>query len=209
MMTQKRIALTGGIATGKSTVTGFLAEAGAQIIDADIIAHELMQPCKPAWRAIVSHFGTHVLLPDQRLDRQRLGDIIFNNSDEKAVLDAITHPLVFHTLDKRYAEIRAANPDAVIIHDIPLLIETGMAETFDVVILVYVPMDVQLQRLMRRNGFSEAEAIARVRSQMPIDEKKHHATHVIDNQGDLETTRKKAAAVLASLKPEGRHKTAL
>ncbi|PIE70734.1 MAG: dephospho-CoA kinase [Deltaproteobacteria bacterium] len=207
-MTQKRIALTGGIATGKSTVAGFMAEAGAQIIDADIIAHELMQPGKPAWRAIVAHFGTHVLLPDQRLDRQTLGDIIFNDPDEKAVLDAITHPLVFQTMDTQHAEIQAVHPDAVIIHDIPLLVETGRVETFDAVILVYIPMEVQLQRLMARNGFSQAEAIARVRSQMPIDEKKHHATHVIDNQGDLETTRKKTGAVLAALKQEGRHRTA-
>jgi dephospho-CoA kinase len=131
--------LTGGIASGKSTVSGFLAEAGARIIDADTIAREVVEPGTPAHDELIAFFGRGILLADGKIDRQRLGDIIFNDSAKKAHLNGIIHPRVYRRIEEMIAEIASQTPDAVVILDIPLLLEAGMKRNLAEVIVVYVP----------------------------------------------------------------------
>ena len=192
--------LTGGIASGKSTVSRFFAEAGARIIDADGIAREVVRKGTPAHGEIVATFGTKVLLPDGEIDRERLGDLIFNDPEEKKRLDAIVHPRVFERSAEMIAAIGQQAPEAVVILDIPLLFEAAMERDLAEVIVVYVPAAVQLQRLMKRDGIAEKAAMARIRSQMPIEEKRRRATLVIDNSGDLAASRAQTLAVYSRLK---------
>jgi len=198
--------LTGGIATGKSTVSGMLSEAGAKIIDADKIARDVVEPGTPAYRDIVAFFGRAILLSDGTLDRKGLGDIIFNDPEKKKRLDAIVHPRVYQRTEARIAEIAAKSPDAVIILDIPLLLETGMRRNLAEVIVVYVPEDLQLQRLMARDQIDAEAALARIRSQMPIEEKRSLATIVIDNSGSLANTRQQSLDVFTHLRRQSKQK---
>ena len=192
--------LTGGIASGKSTISRFLSDAGAQIIDADKIAREVVKPGTPGYDAILAFFGRTILLPDGDIDRKRLGEIIFNDPDKKARLDAIVHPLVFERSAEMIAQIAAETPDAVVIMDVPLLMEADMGRDLEEVIVVYVPETIQLERLMNRDGIDEQAAMARIRSQMPIEEKRKRATLVIDNSGTLSDSRRQAMAVFNRLK---------
>ena len=191
--------LTGGIASGKSTVSGFLADAGARIIDADKIARIVVEPGAPAYDDILSFFGSAILQPDGQIDRERLGDIIFNDPDKKRRLNAIVHPRVFEQSAQRIAEIAAQDPDAVVIMDIPLLLEAGMERDLAEVIVVYVPEPLQLERLMKRDGIGKKAAMARIRSQMHIEKKRKRATIVIDNSGSRKDTQRAAQEVFARL----------
>lgn len=192
--------LTGGIASGKSTIARFFSEVGAQVVDADKIAREVVKPGTPGYDAVVAFFGRTILLPDGDIDRKRLGEIIFNDPDKKASLDAIVHPLVFERSAEMIAQIAAETPDAVVIMDVPLLIEANMGRDFEEMIVVYVPETIQLERLMNRDGIDEQAAMARIRSQMPIEEKRRRATVVIDNSGTLFESRRRALAVFNRLK---------
>ncbi|MFZ0240135.1 MAG: dephospho-CoA kinase [Desulfobacterales bacterium] len=196
--------LTGGIATGKSTVAAVFAEAGAVVIDADRIAHDVIAPGKPARDRIAARFGQSVLLPDGTIDRQKLGAIIFNDPRQKAQLEAIVHPEVAAETGRRLAEIKRLQPRAVVILDVPLLIEAGLDRDLAELIVVYVPEDLQLERLMRRDRLTPTEALVRIRSQMPIEEKKKRATLVIDNSAAPECTREKVRAVFADLEQRSR-----
>lgn len=191
--------LTGGIASGKSTVSGMLAEAGARIIDADTIAREVVKPGTPAFDEIVGFFGRRILLPDGDIDRKGLGDIIFNDSRKKARLDAIVHPRVHRRTEQMVAEIGAKAPEAIVILDIPLLLEAKMERDLAEVIVVYVPEDIQLRRLMARDHIDADAALARIHSQMPIEQKRRLATIVIDNSGSLSDTRKQVLALFNHL----------
>lgn len=191
--------LTGGIASGKSTVSGFLAEAGARIIDADTIAREVVKPGTPAHDEIIAFFGRSILLAHGEIDRQRLGDIIFNDSAKKTHLEEIIHPRVYRRIEEMIAEIAARAPDAVVILDIPLLLEARMERNLAEVIVVYLPEHLQLQRLMARDHIDANAALARIHAQMPIEEKRHLATIVIDNSGSLAATRSQAQAVFNHL----------
>ncbi len=181
--------LTGGIASGKSTVSAFLEDAGAVIVDADKIARDVVRKDQPAWREIVGAFGRSMLLPDGEINRTLLGEIIFNDPVKKQALNRIVHPGVFAETAARLAEIEKKQPNAVVILDVPLLIESGMDSGLSDIIVVYVPESVQIQRLMDRDALTQAQALARIRSQMPIEEKKLRATIVIDNSGSRENTR--------------------
>lgn len=196
--------LTGGIATGKSTVSGILEEAGAIVIDADKIAFDAVLKGTSAWQQIVDHFGDGLLLPGGEIDRPALGDIVFKNPAEKQALNRIVHPFVFGEVADRLKVIEQQSPDAVVMMDVPLLIESGMHRGMSDVIVVYVPENIQLQRLMDRDALSETDAMARIRSQMPIEEKKALASRVIDNSGDLETTRQETLDVLEELRAKVR-----
>ncbi len=187
--------LTGGIASGKSTVSAILAQAGAKIIDADKIAREVVEPGTAAYHDIIGCFGNGILLADGNIDRRALGDIIFHDAKQKAHLDKIVHPRVYQRTEARIAEIRLHAPDAVVILDIPLLLETGNNRNLVAVIVVYVPERLQLQRLMTRDQIDADAALARIRSQMPIEEKRRRATIVIDNSGSLADTRRQALDV--------------
>ena len=191
--------LTGGIGTGKSTVAAVFAEAGAVIIDADEIARDVVAKGRPAWCRIVAHFGRDVLLPDGDIDRKKLGAIIFNDTRQKAHLDRIVHPHVIAETKQQLKEIEKVQPQAVVILDVPLLIEAGMDRDLDEVIVVYTPEAVQLKRLMRRDRLTAAEGLSRIRSQMPIEEKKMRATVVIDNSASPAVTRKRVLTVFADL----------
>jgi dephospho-CoA kinase len=196
--------LTGGIASGKSTVSTFFRDAGAHIVDADQIARQVVRQGMPAHKAIVEAFGSGILLADGEIDRQRLGDIIFHQPAEKKRLDAIVHPRVFEQSANEIACIAARFPAAIVIMDVPLLIESGMHRNLDTVIVVYVPKAVQLQRLMQRDGIDETDARARIRSQMSIEEKRNHATIVIDNSKSRNETRRQTLAAFRQLRNRAR-----
>lgn len=192
--------LTGGIATGKSTVSSFLREAGAIIIDADIIAKEAVLKNRPAWHDIVKTFGKEVLLDDGEINRPYLGDIIFRDHKKKEILNKIVHPFVSKRMFEMVEETRLSFPNSVVILDIPLLIEAGMYKRLEDVILVYTPESIQIKRLINRDSISEADAMYKIRSQMPIEEKKQYATIIIDNSGSIEATKQRATEVFKYLK---------
>lgn len=193
------IGLTGGIATGKSTVSAMFKKAGAMIIDADRIAREVVKKGMPAYREIVAHFGSAVLLPDGEINRNALGDIIFKDPQKKQLLNRIVHPPVKKEVNRQLKQIEQTHPKAVAILDIPLLIEAGMHQDLSEIIVVYTPQYIQIKRLMQRDQISEADALARVCSQMPIEEKKKLATIVIDNSGAIENTRKQTIEIFKRL----------
>lgn len=183
------VGLTGGIACGKSTVARMLAEKGALLIDFDEIAHAVEEPDGPAWREIVSHFGNEFLRADRTIDRRRLGTVVFADRDKLNLLNRLVHPAVFAEWQRRMEEIRKTRPDAIVLSDIPLLIEAGATKMVDLVILVYLPPEKQILRLMMRDGYSREEAVRRLASQMPIDDKLAAADIVVRNDGSLEQTR--------------------
>ena len=194
------IGLTGGIATGKSTVCAILENAGAVIIDADRIARKLVKKNLPAYRQIVDTFGKSILLPGGEINRTALGDLIFNDPRKKQLLNKILHPQVGKETDRQLKRIEKNNPHALVILDIPLLLESGLHKNLSEVIVVYTPEHIQINRLMQRDHISQENALARIRSQMPIEEKKKLATIVIDNSGMLEDTRKQTLEIFQRLK---------
>jgi dephospho-CoA kinase len=181
------IGVTGGIATGKSTVDAMLAAHGAAIIDADELAREVVLPGEPALAEVAQRFGAEMLRPDGTLDRARLGAIVFADPDARRDLERITHPRIAELTQERIAQA-LAGPAPVVAVDIPLLFENGREALFEGVLLVYAPQDVQVRRMRERNGLDTAAAAQRLAAQMPIDEKRARATWVIDNSGDRETT---------------------
>lgn len=192
--------LTGGIATGKSTAAAFLEQAGAVIVDADRIAHDVVRRGLPAWQNIVKHFGKEILETSGEIDREKLGRIIFNDPASRKLLNRLVHPFVRLEMSRQMDDIRSQAPSAVVIQDIPLLFEAGMQDLVPRIIVVYVPKALQVARLIMRNRLSEAEAMARIRSQMPIEEKRKLADILIDNSKTLEQTRSRCIAVYEMLK---------
>lgn len=184
-----KIGLTGGIATGKSTVARLLVERGAFLVDADQIAREVVAPGEPALEAIASLFGQAVIHKDGTLDRKALGAIVFEDKRLLAELEAITHPAIRNRMQERIRDYGDRHPDKLIVADVPLLYETGQESLYEGVMVVYVPEAVQLERLMLRNRMAEAEARRRISLQMDIEEKRRRADWVIDNSGDLEQTK--------------------
>lgn len=182
------IGLTGGIACGKSTVAEMLEKRGAIIIDADVIAREVVGPGKPALKQLVQHFGSEVLLPDGTLNRKKLGSIVFSDENKRKELNSILHPAIRAEMFSRMEHYEHAQPDKLVVVDVPLLYESGLSPMFEKVMVVYVPSEVQLERLMNRDGLNRLEAENRIRAQMPIEEKKRLADIVIDNSGSQEKT---------------------
>lgn len=183
----KVIGLTGGIASGKSTVSRYLKELGAYIIDADIIAREIVKPGKPAYREIVSCFGKEILRPDGEIDRARLGSMVFADPVARERLNQITHPRVKEAMEQELAQCKARGVRIAVL-DVPLLYEAGMDKMADEVWVVWLPEPVQIERLISRDGLDEEAARMRVISQMPLDEKKKRGDVIIDNSGDLDDT---------------------
>jgi dephospho-CoA kinase len=184
------IGLTGGIGSGKSTVSAFLRELGARVLDADEGARAVVEPGTPGFAAVAAEFGPGVVR-DGRLDRQRLADIVFNDKQALERLNGIVHPLVREWTAAQLAEA-AADGAEIVVQDIPLLFEGNYEPMFRSTILVYVPPALQLERLVAR-GMPEADARARIASQLPIDEKRARASYVIDNSGNREETRAQTA----------------
>ncbi|HEX3606720.1 MAG TPA: dephospho-CoA kinase [Candidatus Dormibacteraeota bacterium] len=181
------IGLTGGIATGKSTVAGLLAGRGAVVVDADLLAREVVAPGSPGLEEIARTFGTAMLTPEGELDRPALGALVFADPGARRRLEAITHPRIGALMAERIAEGMGSRAPLVVA-DIPLLFEGGRTGLVEGVLLVNAPDEVQLHRLMLRDGLDEAAARARVAAQMPMAEKRQLATWVIDNGGTPEAT---------------------
>lgn len=179
------IGLTGGIATGKSTVSKFLMEKGAAVIDFDVLAREVTLPDKPAYKEILEEFGTSILNENGFINRKALGEIVFKDDIMRKKLEKITHPRIFELYLNRVVEILSKQDTSMIIADIPLLIEAKQKELFHFVVLVYCSPNNQLKRLMKRNKFSEKEAIAIINTQMPIDEKINYSDIVIANNESI------------------------
>ncbi len=179
------IGLTGGIASGKTTVANLLASFGAAIIDADVVAREVVQPGAPAYEAIVKDFGPGVVLPDGQLDRAALGVRVFKDEAARLRLNQYTHPRVRQTMNAALAQIQQAEPKPpAVVMVIPLLFENGLQDAFTETWLVYTPETLQVERMQRRDGLSADDARARIASQMPLAQKQEWATHIIANAGD-------------------------
>jgi len=201
----KIIGLSGGIGSGKSTVTRMLAELGATTVDADAIVHELQAPGTPMLAKIAEAFGDEVIREDGSLDRAALGAIVFRDPEARARLGAIVHPPVIAEMVRRARAAVAAGAPLVVL-DIPLFFEgqkagtgTATAMDYDATVLVWVPRAVQIERTVARDGCDVAEAERRVAAQMPIDEKRAMATHVIDNSGSVEGTRRQVETLWEDL----------
>ncbi len=191
-----KVGLTGGIGAGKSEVSRLLVASGAVLIDADKIAREVVAPGTPGLAAVVEAFGRGILAPDGSLDRPALGALVFADPQKLAVLNSIVHPLV----GARSAELeRSAPPDAVVVHDVPLLTENGLAPLYDVVVVVDASPETQLDRLVRLRGMSEEDARARMAAQAGREKRLEIADVVIDNDGPLEGLRERVDAVWADL----------
>ena len=196
--------LTGSIATGKSTVSVILKDLGAFIVDADQAARDVVVPGMPAWEKIVSIFGREILTSSGEIDRERLGNIVFNDAKMRSMLEEIVHPEVMRVMDEQITSIRTGYPDAVVILDVPLLIETGMHTGVSEVIVVYCPEDQQIRRLMVRDSISRDEALARVRAQLSIEEKRRYASLLIDNSNTREETRSQVIRVFETLRDKSK-----
>jgi len=189
----KLAGLTGGIATGKTTVANLFREKGIYIIDADLIAREVVKKGMPAWRMIKEEFGDEILREDGELDRKKLGSIVFSSKEKIQKLNSIVHPFV---RERMMEEIeRAISMEKNILLDIPLLFENGIHQWLRPVILVYAPLEVQIERLMKRDGLSREECEKRIRAQMSIEEKKKLADYIIDNSSDISKTKRQVEEV--------------
>lgn len=189
------IGLTGGIASGKSTVSALFVREGAALVDADVIAREVMLPGHPVLAAAVQAFGDRILRADGSLDRAALGDIVFRDPEALQTLNSLTHPAIRKEIRQRMETLEQEDPRRLVIVDIPLLYESELDTLFEQVIVVYVPRRVQLARLMERNGMTLGQAEDRIASQMDIELKRRRATYVIDNSGSLEDTEHQVAAL--------------
>jgi dephospho-CoA kinase len=177
-----RVGLTGGIGAGKSEVSRRLETYGAVLVDADAIAREVVTPGSPGLAEVAAAFGTEVLRPDGALDRPRLGEVVFADPAMLERLNAIVHPLV----GKRMAELeKSADPDAIIVHDVPLIAENGLASAYDVVVVVDTPALLQLERLVKLRGMSKEQAQARMTAQATREQRLAIADFVVDNSGSL------------------------
>lgn len=192
--------LTGGIATGKSTVAAIFRTLGANILDADNIAHTVYRQGLPAWRQIVDHFGETILLPNGEIDRQQLGQLVFHQPEAMKQLNAIVHPHVKTRINNLLETMARDDPQRLAVLDVPLLFETRMDAGLVEVIVVYAPRRVQIQRLMQRDGLTRMDALDRIGAQMSIEEKRQRATMVIDNSGALTDTRRRTQNVFKKIK---------
>lgn len=190
-----RIGLTGSIATGKSTVTNMLKELGAFVIDCDKTARDVVAPGTRSLAKIEAAFGKDAVAADGSMDRVYIGDLVFRNPEMKKRLENILFPLIFEALDEELLRLEREGATPVVFLDMPLLYEVKYDSYVDEVWLVYVPFEVQLSRLMKRNGYTKEEALLRIHSQISVDKKKSLAQQVIDNSGTLEDTKEQVRSL--------------
>ncbi|MGM9892318.1 dephospho-CoA kinase [Limosilactobacillus sp.] len=194
----KVIGLTGGIASGKSTVSGMLAQVGFPIIDADLVAHRLQQPGQPGFERLVDQFGRGILAQNGELDRARLGQLAFGNSDIRKQLNQLMQPLIRETIMEQVAGFKRSRVPVVIL-DAPLLFEQHYDDDCDLTVVVTVDYPTQVQRLQKRNGYDRKTAQERIAAQMPLAQKKAQADLVIDNNGDYHQLQKQVAQLVQRL----------
>ncbi|WP_297966062.1 dephospho-CoA kinase [uncultured Anaerovibrio sp.] len=195
----KIIGLTGGIASGKSTVTKYLRQQGFTVVDCDKIAWQLAEPDQPIWQVYFSRYGGQVINADRTLNRQAVADIVFNNQRELAVINSLVHPLIKEEMLSQTDKAQNRG-EKVIFLDVPLLFEAGYDTIADEIWLVYVNRGTQLRRLMARNGFGREEALRRIDAQMSIEEKKQLSDVIIDNNGDRKALRHQLGVQLSSMR---------
>lgn len=194
------IGLTGGLASGKSLVARIFKSLGCALIDTDAIARDVVVPGTAGWQAVVKEFGPHILAENNTIDRPKLAGIIFNDAGRREILNSILHPLIMRAVREQAAAIEAGDPDAVVVVDVPLLIECGMQDDFDEVVVVWTPRETQISRMMQRDGLPEAEARQRLAAQLPLDQKKAYATFVVENDADEEKTEAQVRRIFSDLK---------
>jgi dephospho-CoA kinase len=199
------VGLTGGIATGKSTVAQMFKRCGAVVIDADQLARNVVRPGKAAWRDIVKLFGKDVLGPNRSINRSALGAIVFHDRRKLRRLERIVHPRVAREQQRLLRRITARSPDAVVIYDVPLLFESGAHKRVDKVIVVAADRETQIARLKRRNGLTRAEALRRINNQMPLARKVARADVVLNGTDDKAVVRNEVRRVLRSFRESATH----
>ena len=195
----RKVGLTGGIASGKSTVSGMLRDLGVPVIDADLIAREVVAPGSRALEAIVDAFGEEILTEEKSLNRARLGEIVFSDPAKKKVLEGILHPEIIAEQDRRLRDLEREGRTPVAIVDAAVMIESGSWKRFDSLVVVDCDESQQIGRLRHRNAMNEEEAARRVNAQMPLSEKVKYADHVIDNRGSIDDTRKQVEELMKLL----------
>jgi len=193
------LAVTGGIASGKSVVAEMLESLGAPVIDTDIIARWVVKPEKPAWKEIVAYFGDKIIEENRRLDRKKLSDIVFRDPVKRKKLESFTHPAIMEELARQVNEIAKKDPAAIIQAVVPLLIEIKAQDHFHKVLVIHVPNEIQIARLVKRDGITREEAANILKAQMPIDDKVAYADFVIHNENSLEETRRQVKALWKKL----------
>ena len=203
------VGLTGGIATGKTSVAEMFKKKGAYVIDFDVLTHKVQEPRRPVWQAIIDFFGREILNDDETINRGKLGTIVFQDRIKLTKLNEIVHPFLFEEWRHYISEIQNKTPDVIIISDIPLLIETGVRKLVDLIVLVYASPSQQVERLITRNGCNREESLRRIASQLPIDDKIPYADILIDNSFSLENTRQKVDEIWAELDKRQREKSML
>lgn len=184
------LGITGGIASGKSTVAHMLQELGAPMIDFDLLAREVVEPEKPAWKEIIKYFGDGVLREDRSLDRKKLSQMVFDNPGKRKKLESITHPRIMDLYLERVREVAKSHSTPILQAVIPLLFEASLEELVHKILVVSVPREMQIDRLTRRDHISREQAERILKAQLPIEDKLKHADFVIRNEKGLEETRK-------------------
>ena len=193
------VGLTGNIASGKSSAALLFAELGVHVIDADRLVHELLKSGTPTYDKIVSAFGERILDPGGEIDRKRLGQIVFSDADERSRLNALTHPEVHTAILQRIFELEQLSSSGIIMVDAALMVETGNYRMYHRLIVVTCNPSLQISRLVSRDGLSEADAKARIASQMPIEEKLKLANYIIDTSGTLKKTQDQVEEIYRDL----------
>ncbi|OGP71915.1 MAG: dephospho-CoA kinase [Deltaproteobacteria bacterium RBG_16_50_11] len=202
------LGVTGGVASGKTTVVRMLEQLGAPVIDFDLLSRNVVEPGKPAWKEIVAYFGEQVLLEDRTLDRKKLSEVVFRDSEKRKKLEGFIHPRVFEEFIKLVKEYTSRDPNAIIQVDVPLMIEINLQYVFHKILLVYMPEKMQIERLMKRDRISEEMARNMIRSQLPIEEKKGYSDFIVDNSGTLEETQRQVVKIWEKLKEIQRDRSA-
>jgi dephospho-CoA kinase len=193
------VGLTGGIASGKSLAARVFKDLGAHVIDADRIVHELLEPDQEAYQEVLACFGRDILLPDNGINRRKLGAIVFHDPEKRVWLNRCLHPKVFAAYTAQVCHIRDREPHAIVVFDAALLIETGYHRNMDKIVVVYAGPEQQIERLMARDKFTREEALVRIDSQKPLAEKRRYADYVIDNTGSREDSERQAGEIFKNL----------
>jgi dephospho-CoA kinase len=194
-----KVGLTGSIAVGKSYVCQVLLQLGAFVLDADQTSREVVKPQTIGWKLIVENFGSEILQADEQIDRAKLGAIVFGDEAKRQLLNSIVHPLVYEAQNSWLAERELENPRNIAVVDAALMIESGGYERFDKLIVVWCQPEIQLERLKLRNNLSEVEALKRINSQMPQEEKKGYADYLIDTSDGFEATKERTIEIYGLL----------
>jgi len=194
------LGVTGGVASGKTTVARMIENLGAPTIDFDLLSRVVVEPHKPAWKEIIAYFGKQVLLADKTLDRDKISQIVFREPAKRKKLESFIHPRIFDEFTRRVKEVAAKDPPAIIQVVVPLLFEAQMQLFFHKILLVYIPQAMQAERLIKRDRVSGEMAANILKAQWPIEEKKAYADFVIDNSGTLKETRRQVLEVWRKLK---------